>query len=307
MITLSTLRKASTFFHTDQFSVWNPVHERFDPGFTGRVYPFDRFKTIYHRPTRRETLGIRDSSSLPASRVIRHDVTAEVFIVGATLRSDSDNNRIYDIAYSLHRPSLLADLTRPTIQGAGDDLGPLVDIVVGKIHLDTELRTSEAENDAREKFKGQFFITMPSSYKVKQGDFLVCPDSTFRVQLVYEDGGYQMARADNIPDQRVVLTYKLPTNAGASYTPATGVYTGTTTVDRLFSALVSPIVRKDETDATEMQDKSVRITVEFDHIGFPPSPGEQILMGAEALTISAVRSDAESRQWLLTCRRGVNV
>ena len=307
MISLGILKGPATFFHTDSFSEWNPALERFDPSFTGRLYPFDRFKTIYHRPTRRETLGVDDNVILPDSMVIRHDASGEVFIVGETLRFDSDGNYLYDRAYSLHRPSMFLDVIRPAIQGSGDDLGPLVSTSIGKLHLDTELRTAETERDAYEKFKGRFFITMPDSLKIQKGDFLVGDGKSFRVTIQYYDGGYQMARADEFTDEREVLTYKLPTGSGAAYDPATGTYTASATVDRQFSAIVSPVSDEEASDKTELQAHYIRLYIEFDHIGFSPAPENRVVRGVDNYLIKKVKSDPESKQWVVDCRMASNV
>jgi hypothetical protein len=304
MISLGILKKSASFFHTDSFEVWDDASSSFVPGFIGRVYPFDRFKTIYHRPTRREMLGIPTDFTLPASKVIRHQVSMQVYLVSDTLKLDSEKEIAYDSAYALHRASRTFSVIRPTIQGSGDDLGPLVPVTVGTLHGDLELRTSEREQDAYEKFKGRFFVTLPNSIQIQRGDFLVDGGRSFRVEVQYMDGGFQMARADEMADERSVLTYYLPSGSGASFDPTTGSYTKETTVPRQFSAIVSPEDVSEAEKRPGLQDVAIRVFVERNHVGFVPEVGRKIEYGGALYEISSVRIDPESDQWILQCRRG---
>jgi hypothetical protein len=304
MIALGVLKRSASFFHTDSFEVWDSASSAFIPGFTGRIYPFDRFKTIYHRPTRREMLGVPVDFSPPASLVLRHPATGEEYIIGETKKMDTDRDIPYDHAYALHRVLRTLSVVRPTIQGSGDDLGALVPVVVGLLHADLELRTSEREQDAYEKFKGRFFVTMPNSIKVQKGDFLVGGSDSFRVEVAYLDGGFQMARADDVHDERETLTYFLPTGSGASLDPATGAYTKESTVPRLFSGIVSPVDNSEADHRPGLQQPEIRVFVEREHIGFEPEVGRLIERGSDRYEVHSVRIDPESDQWILACRRG---
>jgi len=303
MIRLGALEKAATFFHSEEFEVWDISFEKFRPGFVGRIYPFDRFKTIYHRPTRRETLGVGTDVVLPDSCVVRHCATNEVFMVSKIPHTDADHDVVYDTGVSMHRPSHLLDLVRPTIMGTGDDLGALQDVIVGKMYLDLELRTTERENDAYEKFKGRFFVTMAYGIIAEQGDFLVGDGIDMRLELVYDDGGYQMGRADDVGDEREVVTYRLPLGTGAAYDPATGTYTKGTTADRLFSATVSPVKTEEGDTTTDIQSLDINLYVDFSNIGFVPEPEHEVVYNSIVYHIDSVRSDPESKQWVIKCRR----
>lgn len=306
MISLGVLKKSASFFHTDSFEVWDAASSSFVSGFQGRIYPFDRFKTIYHRPTRREMLGIATDFSLPPSLVVRHVPSSQVYIVSDTLKLSSEKEIPYDSAYALHKVSYEFDLIRPTIQGSGDDLGPLVPVNLGLLHGDLELRTSEREQDAYEKFKGRFFVTLPNSVQIEKGDFLISGGRSFRVEVQYVDGGFQMARADEMEDKRVVLTYYLPSGSGASFDPTTGQYTKESAAPRQFSGIVSPEEVSETDKRPGLQQPGIRVFVEQSHIGFTPEVGREIEYGREMYEIASVRIDPESEQWILTCRRGAH-
>ena len=304
MIALGVLARSARFFNNEDFEIWDDSLEDFAPGFIGRLYPFDRFKTIYHRPTRRETLGVDVGTQIPGTKVIRHVASQEVFMVGETLRFDSDGNRLYDSAYSLHRPLGMFTLLRPETLGTGDNLGPLIDVNLGPLHADLELRTSEREQDAYEEFKGRFFLTAPDSKQIQKGDFLIFGQKSYRVEVQYLDGGYQLARVDEVSNKRENLTYLLPIGLGASFDPSTGAYTKQPVAERVFTAIVSPVTDAEQTDRTELSDPQIKLYIGFSHIGFEPKIGHMIRRDDAEYKISAIRSDPESEQWILTCRRG---
>jgi hypothetical protein len=83
-----SLQTAATFFNYEDFNAWNPATSTFAFQLTGKLRRIDRFQTIYHRPTRRQTLSFQDGSTIPASGVLQHAPSGAVFIVSDSVEPE---------------------------------------------------------------------------------------------------------------------------------------------------------------------------------------------------------------------------
>ena len=302
-----SLRASAARFQDDLFYSWNSGTELFDTSssgrFTGRLFRIDRFTTIYHRPTRRRQLTIPPDVVLPASKVVKHAATGEIFILSETMRNDAVNNRVYDRVLAVHlamAPSGgLGSLRRHEIEGTGDDPGPAALTEVAKIYFDAELRTAQREQGGDELDIGQYFLTFPHAVPVRDEDWVVFGSTYYKIVEPYIDGGFSMARAVKHTYDLVTVTYYRSTGAGGGYDPTTGILTPSVTEERLISATV--VSREDVADTADSGElEKLRLYVDVEHITWDPSVGDLIKVGDWTYRVARVSMSRSQLQWELS-------
>ena len=299
---LGNLKKSAALTRTEEFEPWYRAADVYLAPFYGRLYPFDVFKTIYHRPTRRESLSIADPDVLPESHVVRHSASGDLFAVSTTGRFNVERATTYDRLFALHRVSR-GNLTRYAVAGTGDDLGPLVADNLGAWYADLELRTEEAFPETHREQFGAFFLTSPydSIYTLQDRDIVTLNGTSYQIREVYDDSGFQLARAEARPVDWETLTYKMPSSApSGSYDSVTGAVTSPTTLDRLFSGTVT-----DNETQLEGQTAGDDITIHVDvgDVGFTFLVGSNLLRGTDNLEIYNVSIGPDKKQWIVKARR----
>lgn len=270
MTALSRLKLAAQYFQAETFLTWDSATDTFSTtSFVGRLYPFDRFKTIYSRPTRRETLGVKESVAVPEGGVIRHNQSGDTFIVTDTERYDVDDDKQYDRAYAIHRARYHGKIVRYQTQGAGDDLGPELYTEIGPVWFDTELRADKQEDEAYHAFRGYYYLTYPITLDVRDDDYLVSDSGEwFRVDEKYIDSGFGLGRGEDVEFLKETFTYSLYTGTGGGYDPSTGVYTPPTTAARDFSGHVRIEKHLSLVDSVSAHASSLRLYVDENSVGF---------------------------------------
>ena len=304
MSVLSRLSLAAGFFHDERFDLWDTLlNDWVTEAFTGRLYVFDRFKTIYHRPTRRETLGIKPGVPSPAGQVIRHSSTGDIFIVTQTERFDADADKVYDRAFALHRPIGLGTLERYDSTGTPPDMGEEVPIHSEPVWYDIELRTDAEDDEAYQSYHGNYFLTMPMSTTVRKGDWILGVDgATYRVDEPYIDGGFRLARAQDVPYPKETFTYLARDLSTGGYDPATGEYTQPQSTGYDFSAQIVKLIHSVAGDERDSHQSDLEIAVDTRTIGFTPEVGYRVIRGRDSRTyrIDEVREGSEADQVLLS-------
>lgn len=270
MTALSRLKLASSYFQAETFETWDPLSDTFsNTSFVGRLYPFDRFKTIYNRPTRRETLGVKVGVDVPEGGVIKHNQSGDVFIVTDTERYDVDNDVQYDRAYAIHRSRYHGKIVRYQTQGTGDDLGPELYTEIGPVWFDAELRADKAEDEAYQAFRGYFYLTFPISLDVRDDDYLVADTGEwFRVDEYYIDSGFGLGRGEDINFLKETFTYSLYSGTGGGYDPATGTYTPPTELSRQFSGHMRLERHHTIAESVSAHTDLLRVYVDENSVGF---------------------------------------
>ena len=303
---LQKLKIAAELSQVDSFTIWDRTSNSFGEQFTARQYVADRFKSIYHRPTRRETIALPSSFSAPASLLVRNEATQDVFALSDIDRYDAAYDELYDNARALHRVSA-GEVFREAVQGTGDNLGALVRSSVGILYADLELRTEENYPDAHREQYGNFFLTCPQdpSLVLQDGDYYVFSagpysGQEFRIRERYIEAGFQLARAESRAKNTESLTYKLITAAG-SYDPTTGVVTPPTTEDRVFSATVT--YAKADAGAPPILGRRLTIYVPTGNVGFAFASEGRIVRGSDTYEIRDVSVGADNLQWILEVER----
>lgn len=286
------------------FEAWDAATDTWSEWSHGRLYPADRFKTIYHRPTRRETLSLPQGVSLPASKVFRHVTTAEVFMASETEHYDAADGQVYSNLYAVHRASLKSTVLRPTVSGTGDNLGPVSLIDQGVTYADVELRATDKDpaDYALQlgNYEGNYFITLSPAASVLEGDFLDSGSQSYRIDHLYLDGGLLLARGIRMAPALETLTYELRTAAGGGYNTATGSVTRPTVEDREFSGFVS-LSSVAVSPGSVSRTAGLEILVGVDHIGFFPVVEDRIRRGSDTFSIISVEVDGSKKLWALQC------
>jgi hypothetical protein len=295
----AALSTSSTFFMKDRLQCWNPTTDTFGDEFIGRIERVDRFKTIYNRPTRRETLTFVDGITLPDSGVIKRVDTNEVFLVSETIHTEIwQGEQTYEHIVALHRvtPSSggVAVYQEIGTSGVGEDLGQVSVQSQTPVYLDIELRTLVQERDAVEVETEQLFAHFSLNVSPSPGDFFVFGGEYYRIANFYTDSGFNSARLVQEPPNFSTIIFKVATGA-PSYDPATGEVTESTD-----ARAVSCLIRKNSTITTrdnEVRSRQLDFFVYNRHIGFTPKVGKKVTFDKIEYEIIEVSLALSEQQW----------
>lgn len=301
-----SLRSAAARFQDDLFQPWDAVAEEFltgeEEGLRLRLFRVDRFTTIYHRPTRRRQLTVPPGVTLPASNVVKHVSTGDVYILSATVRQDAQQNTAYDMVVSSHLATSpsggLFTQYRPTTSGPADDPGAAELDEVAKVYCDVELRTTADEPHTIDEAIGHFLLTLPDSAGASDGDWFVGDFGTYKVVEFYKDGGFSGARAIKQPFDLMTVTYYFDTEAGGSYNTTTGEFTPVVTEPKNISAIVS--VNKEIASVSPYSEIwTGKMYISVSHITWAPKVSDSIASGGIRYKILSVVKGKSGVQWEL--------
>jgi hypothetical protein len=282
---------------------WDAVNEAFVSGFTGRLTRIDRFRTLYHRPTRRQKLTFSKDVSLPSSYVVKRDADDEVFVVSETLEREfwrNDDN--YDNVVTLHRvvgPSGgVVEHHAARTSGAGDDLGAVTVANVGPGFADFELRTTQREDVTEDVELGNYLVTYSKGIAAQVGDYLKFGDDYYRLSHLYFDSGFYAARAYREAPAYVTAEYQFRNPPQISYDPTTGAVTEPAPATRQVSLLVSK--RTTRADAGgDKPDLELEAFVYTHHIGFVPQLLDKLTIDSTVYRVLEVEYSQLQLQWRL--------
>lgn len=302
---MPSLGSVANRWRTDEFQVWNSTTEIFEGSICGRLFRLDRFKSIYTRPVHRRQMTADKSLAIPATQVVKQVSTGEIYMISSIRRQDSINNEIYDGVLTLHLASApsggLAELHRYAVAGSGDNLGPLVDTMISKTHVDLELRTSSSDRDVHDEYIGHYFVTSPAISGFQSGDYLQLNGYQFRIDEVYYDSGYLMARVAKEDYDKEELTYHLPQGSGGNYDTATGAVTAETMLDRIFTGTVTQNMESDVV-GTSIGEEFLTVHIDTSDIGFTPEREHEVTYEGEKYKVQSVSIASNRYQWKLTLR-----
>lgn len=301
-----SLRSAAARFQEDLFYSWDSVNEVFNTGSSGqiigRLFRIDRFTTIYHRPTRRRQITFPPGTALPASGVVKHASTGEIFILSDTVRADAVKNVVYDRIVSAHLampPSGgLGSLRRPTIEGTGDDPGAAVLNEVRQVYFDSELRAASAQPDTEDVSIGHYFLTFSVAAGVMDDDWLVFGSEYYKIVERYPESGFMSARAIKESYTLLPITYYRSTGAGGGYNPTTGEFTPTVRDARQISALIS------KTESSMWaggigESETRKLYIDVNHITWDPTVDDVIDVSGHKYLVTGVTVGKNQLQWEL--------
>ena len=276
--------------------------------FNGRIAIFDRFLSIYNRPTRKRQLYVKPGTLLPTSLVIQHQASGEMYIVGqgrADARDDVAEGNTYVEMYMLHTctpnpdgSSGVALHTRKEVQGPDNDPGWLVNVELGGVFMDMEFRTSSAEEGMYDSKTENFYAWAPLPVKVNQHDFFSLNGINYRVVDTFVDAGMRGLRLDREPDNRVDFVIRVEGNP--VFNPIT--YEEETSVkDYNVTGTVTSLTDLARWRVESRTNSTITVVIDEKHIGFTPTPNMVIMYQGLERRIRDVSTQAGERQFTVTC------
>lgn len=268
-------------------------------GFSGRLTPVDRFLSNFNKPLRRRMLFTDPNTPLPDSNVFRDPLSGEIFIAGQS-RYDNDGDELYQrvtVCHSVTGDSAdLLPLRRKAPVGPIGDPGWLVESVIAEVYGDFELRaTAEADGANNETF-GLYFLHLPMGTGAKAYDFITFKGQPYRIDAVYYDSGFEVARVSQRKDDRQDLVFKLA--ALPTYNRQTGEVESQG--ETLANVTATVKAYSDVRDTKEV-DSAGTLTVFVDeaNIGFEPKTGMKLEYYGTHYECKRVVRDSETSQWVL--------
>lgn len=295
------LRTSTTFFQHDLFVPWDAATNTFSGSVAGRLHRIDRFKTIYHRPTRRQKLSLAEDAVVPASGVIRHAKTGEVFLV-SLLEEDEvwQGETVYERLVTLHRAVPYSGgyaVFKPvTVSGSGDDLGIVSLTNVQHAYVEVELRSASDERGSLDVEIEEATLHLSANVQAAPGDYITFDGDDYRILVTFSDSGFRAARAVKESPHYETLTYHLQTGT-SSYNPATGTFTEGV-ADRLVSALIGDETAMRER-VSDQYSRQLSVYIYQQHIGFAPKVGDTFAYDGRTYTVTKVSQNQRELQWRL--------
>lgn len=268
--------------------------------FSGRIDLTDRFLSNFNKPLRRRMLFTRPDVVLPSSGTFRDPATGQVYLLGQS-RQDSLGGTAYNMLTVCHLVSGLSaglgKVTSKVVQGAGDDLGWLVDTEVDTYYGDLELRSSGEESSTKGIHVGSHFLTLPGFANLEKYDFFHLNGKSYKVDEPYFDSGFMTARVTEVGDDR--LDFTIEWDSGGSYDYDLGTATHSV-VSRNVSGIVSSRFDRRE-DYDKDSTDYLEVFIFQEHVGFDPKPGMRLTLEGRTFDIVWVQEDRRERQWKLRC------
>jgi hypothetical protein len=295
-----SLAASAARWRNDEFSYWDPATNLFSTTTVlGRLFRADRFTTIYHRPTRRSTIGLLEAA--PASGVVRRRLGGDIFLLSDTQRQEVfQGDHVYDTLRASHLVTApsggLAEFHPATLAGTGDDLGAVSLATAVPVYLDLELQTAVSPNDSEETLSGRWLINYSRNVAPKPGDYFKMGDRWFLVQMPYVDGGFYLLRSLEAVVGYHTFTYQLKTGTGSGYNPITGTV-GSPETPRVFSALRGLESMESTATAQATSKRRLELFVYTHHIGFTPNAGDTIKDATRTYRVESVVMRREELQW----------
>ena len=299
-----SLKTAAGYFLQEPFLKWNPATDTFGDQFIGRLQRTDRFRTIYHKPTRRQKLSFQDTTlTMPASGVIQHYQTGYIYLTSTLIEEEYwKGDQYYESLCALHltqEPSGgKGTYVSVTTSGTGDNLGAVVLTESAPIYYDLELRTVGEEPGTEEIYTGKLIATFSSNVSPSPGDFFLLDSEYYRVNFTYSDGGFSTARVIKEDPAYVMVSYDYGTASNAVYNPATGTFTSATSATRSVSAIPKDrLAVRDPVSNAYTETRTLFIYQR--HIGFTPKIDDTLTMEGQKYTVRSIKEDTQEEQWIL--------
>lgn len=298
------LNRIATWKAHEPFEEWDDATQAFVPSeFRGRIDLTDRFLSNFNKPLRRRMLYSGAEQTMPASRVIRHPGTGDVYMLGQT-RGDAVEGQHYLnltvchlVTETPNGSSGLATLYRRAPVGPEDNPGWLVEQQLGSAFVDMEFRTSASEPEMYEEKIANFFAFLPAHYQLKEWDFIELRGTRYRVVDTFADSGLAGLRIDREPDTRVDLVIQ-----GASARQYDKV--NHRFVDTAVSANVTAVIVSDHGFSSWAAESTpyLDISIEQEHIGFEPKPDMAVVLDGVSRLITSVSKPPLARQYRVRCK-----
>lgn len=204
------------------------------PSLFARLDVVDRFLPNFHKPMQRRMLFTKPADTLPASSVIRHHLTKDIYIIGQG-RTDTDAVDVYERMSVAHLVSNESSAHTDVIKWASADPATMVltSSSIGKFYIAIEYNSSSTEKYSdREQSSRMLFYSSPDL--LDQANELCefeYQGKMWAIRQVFYDSGF--ASGTLIDTGQNIETYNLiePVNA---YDPMTGVW------DFMTNAKVTP-------------------------------------------------------------------
>ncbi len=296
------------FFKRETFSVWDQVTKSFGPRtLTGRKKRIDAFVSLWHRSSRREHIYVRPGDSIENLLALR-SASGVVYLVSGTSESDSwqGDGNTYEKLLRCHKVTLPSGGPSAhfpvSVEGSGDDLGPVVigPSVLG--YADTELRSTSEPREQLQVAEAEYFVAYTGNWRVQDGDFVDVNGIWYRILELNYDSGYYYARAKQSNPSFQTVEFKLPSSTPGIFDPVTGRMTAGTEMTRQVSVLV-----KDQTRLGQMAQHQISERLELyiyqAHVGFRPELGHGLLLNNVRYTVDEVGETTNEKQWRVVVTR----
>lgn len=284
----------------EKFDGYNAVDDSFVVNeFQGRIDLTDRFLTIYNRPTRKRVLFTDPKTPLPASGVIKHPQTGEIYILGVPrqdARWDVDGGSPYVQMSMLHlvtpNDATAGQAVHTRKVFVGPEQGWLVEQQLGTHYMDVEFRTSASEQDVYLGTVENYFAWLPHDTVVETFDTLTIQGVNYFVLDDYIEMGMCALRVAKQADPRVDFHIH---RSARIFNNDTFEYE-TTTVAEPVTGMIPEF-----TEAAEWFSKSTEsvVVINTDHIVFKPEVNMAVTLFDRKLTIKSVFLQASQSQWRL--------
>lgn len=295
---LALLAKSANIAHTETLQVWDRASNSYAAWAKGRLHPYDRFKSIYHRPVQRETLAVPAGTALPASLVLKVPSSGTLFAISTTPKQDAVFDSVFDLAIALHRVSP-GTVRRPAVTGTGDNLGAVVLQSMGTQHFGVELHTLKGDEYLAVDQTGVYLLTTTFERQLQDGDLLTLDGVEYEVQEAYNDSGFQAMKALQHVEPYEDMVYELATTGGG-YNPTTGVVGSSVIANRAFSGVVKVVVSESGPDTFS---KEIEVFVRTQHVGFSFKDNGTIRRGSDKYRIRSIGQSMDRKQWRIRADR----
>ena len=291
------------------------MHERFvgydedskefsDLVITGRLGPVDRFLSIYNQPTRMRGLFLRPGTTLPASRIVKHEASNRIYLLGVE-RMDAKWDEAggdpyvsvisaHDVSESVLGYGGVCTITRRVPLGPQDNPGWLVETEVCQTYSDLQHYSSAKEPQVFDHKTSTFVAWFSSAITLMAHDKVQVGPTSYRVQETFSDMGMLGARLTRDPDPRMDVQVVRVTR---EYNENTYDYH---TTRQVFNVTVAvPLV--EDTALWGDRESSVTLSIQAEHIGFPPEVDMEVIFQGVSRRVSQVINPAGDSQYKVVC------
>jgi hypothetical protein len=229
------LKQSADMAKVEPFAFLNPDNTfSTEPNMLARTSIVDRFLSNFHKPLQRRMLFTTANVVMPASMVIQHMVTGQVFIVGQD-REDTDGTSEYERLYVLHLVSNISSAFAEVYEYQRLDPAAmdLTRVLIGQYYIATEFQSTKGEqsSDGGQDVRLLFYSQAGLVDKINDLCEFVYLGKNWEVVQSYYDSGFCSGVA--ICSNRVIDTYSL-VFPQTQYDPFTGEW------DFMLSSLVKP-------------------------------------------------------------------
>lgn len=296
------LRRISKHFDSEEFEYLDPVTRLWGNTFEGRLAVTDRFLSNFNRPTRKRMLYTDFDTDLAAYDVIRHKFTGDVYLIGVARRDTFKTAKTTQllICHMVTPNGLsagLAEVTRPTVSGTGDDLGWVQMTQVGDAYVDLELRSTSTEPGSKDTQVGKYYAWTESHWPFKDGDKFVLHGQHYIVEETAYDAELQHLRVISRDQYYTDAVFEI--GSARTFDRATNQFIEVPQTRNVSGYLVKLHDSNDGYD-TDVADHA-EFRIRTDHIGFTPLPGMKVtlLVNDKTYSVRFVEQSEHRKQWIV--------